>query len=209
MSGPLRHNTAESFHCLLPRPGLRRRATVSCLLAVLLLLLSGGVSRTWAQMEWTPIQETETRIQFTLTGLPQAQHFKRTVSGADQFFALWGSDGAEPHAGVFLQMLWPEREYEDEIVLETFLQNWNFLSGKSVTGMESDSLRNEHGSVEVRRFRADNYHCVGFGQHLGLHSLGFEGDLGIRPNYIGGYYCDLKAVSNDTLRSVVRAVGTK
>ena len=160
--------------------------------------------------EWMEIPPSEAKIVFDAPGLIGSGKFnKGSTSYASLQYGTWFSGPLSPIAQVYMEELHPNYLRKSRNRLEHSLKEWDFLKGKSSDLEAIKKAVNVLGNVEYRQFKVEELHCVGFGQHYGpVHYSPFDTDF-ILPNYISGYYCDTKPLTDNLVKAVIQALGVR
>ncbi len=182
----------------------------SILLPAALLALSLVASAKAAGDEWESIIPDDAKIVFNGPGLIGSGQFaKRSRNDVTMQVGMWAHESLYPRAEIFLQELQPGYLLTRETKLKGSLANWEFLKRGTLDLGAKEKAANVLGRVEYRRFSIKELNCVGFGQHYGILTGGYDNDRGVAPHYIVGYYCDDKSLSDSTVDAVVHALGVK
>ncbi len=182
----------------------------SILLPAALLALSLVASAKAAGDEWESITPDDAKIVFNAPGLfGSGQFAKWSRYDVKMQVGMWAHGSLYPRAEIFLQELQPGYLLTRETKLKGSLTNWEFLKRGTLDLGAKEKAANVLGRVEYRRFSIKELNCVGFGQHYGIQTGGYDNDRGVAPHYITGYYCNDKPLSDSTVDAVVHALGVK
>lgn len=123
-------------------------------------------------------------------------------------WVIW-MKGYAPRAEIELVRIWPDYIWRTKLELIPYIESWLYFENKTLKFDDKRWTVNVLGKVDYATFNDGQLPCFGFLQYFGEIS-GWDNDADkIRPNYMGGYYCQYKEMDDEFIVKKLKSLGMR